>query len=79
MEGIVVDPDVDRLVLITEDGKPFSEENTITQVVKFVLTKKPGNVVVNLSTTRAVEDVANALGGQVFRSAVGEAITAISM
>src|SRR3989304_5546863 len=71
--GIVVDPDVDRLVLITEDGKPFSEENTITQAVKFVLSKKKGNVVVNLSTTRAVEDVANALGGQVFRSAVGEA------
>jgi len=77
--GIVVDPDVDRLVLITEDGKPFSEENTITQVVKFVLTKKPGNVVVNLSTTRAVEDVANALGGQVFRSAVGEANVVLKM
>ena len=77
--GIVVDPDVDRLVLITEDGKSFSEENTITQVVKFVLTKKPGNVVVNLSTTRAVEDVANALGGQVFRSAVGEANVVLKM
>ena len=77
--GIVVDPDVDRLVLITEDGKSFSEENTITQVVKFVLTKKPGNVVVNLSTTRAVEDVANALGGQVFRSAVGEANVVVKM
>ncbi|HAB53763.1 MAG TPA: phosphoglucosamine mutase, partial [Ignavibacteriales bacterium] len=38
--GIVVDPDVDRLVLITEDGKSFSEENTITQAVKFVLSKK---------------------------------------
>jgi len=77
--GIVVDPDVDRLVLITEDGKPFSEENTITQVVKFVLTKKPGNVVVNLSTTRAVEVVASALGGQVFRSAVGEANVVLKM
>lgn len=77
--GIVVDPDVDRLVLITEDGKPFGEENTITQAVKFVLSKKPGNVVVNLSTTRAVEDVANALGGKVFRSPVGEANVVVKM
>lgn len=71
--GVVVDPDVDRLVLITEDGKPFGEENTITQAVKFVMSKQKGNVVVNLSTTRAVDDVTNALGGKVFRSAVGEA------
>ena len=77
--GIVVDPDVDRLVLITEDGQPFSEENTITQAVKFVLSKKPGNVVVNLSTTRAVDDVVKALGGQVFRSAVGEANVVLKM
>ncbi|OGU71970.1 MAG: phosphoglucosamine mutase [Ignavibacteria bacterium RBG_16_34_14] len=71
--GIVVDPDVDRLVLITEEGKPFSEENTITQAVKFILSKKKGNVVINLSTTRAVDDVAEAAGCKVFRSAVGEA------
>jgi phosphomannomutase len=77
--GVVVDPDVDRLVLITEDGKPFSEENTITQAVKFVLSKKTGNVVVNLSTTRAVDDVAKALGGKVFRSPVGEANVVLKM
>ena len=77
--GIVVDPDVDRLVLITEDGKPFSEENTITQAVKFVLSKQTGNVVINLSTTRAVDDVAKALGGKVFRSAVGEANVVLKM
>lgn len=71
--GIVVDPDVDRLVLITDKGEPFSEENTITQAVKFVLSKQPGNVVVNLSTTRAVEDVAKQFGCKVFRSPVGEA------
>lgn len=71
--GVVVDPDVDRLVLITEDGKPFGEENTITQAVKFVMSKQKGNVAVNLSTTRAVDDVTNSLGGKVFRSAVGEA------
>jgi phosphomannomutase len=59
--------------LITEKGEPFSEENTITQVVQFVLSKNPGNVVVNLSTTRAVEDVAKQFGCKVFRSPVGEA------
>ncbi len=71
--GIVVDPDVDRLVLITNEGKPFGEENTITQVVKFILSKKKGNVAVNLSTTRAVDDVAADFGQKVFRSPVGEA------
>lgn len=78
--GIVVDPDVDRLVLITEKGEPFGEENTITQALKFYLSKETclsgrqeGNVVVNLSTTRAVDDVANEFGCNVFRSSVGEA------
>ena len=71
--GIVVDPDVDRLVLITEKGEPFSEENTIVQVVQFVLSRKKGNVVVNLSTTRAVDDVAAKYVCKVFRSPVGEA------
>ncbi len=71
--GIVVDPDVDRLVLITEKGEPFIEENTITQAVKFILSKLTGNVVVNLSTTRAVDDVADKFGAKVFRSPVGEA------
>jgi phosphomannomutase len=71
--GIVVDPDVDRLVLITEDGLPFGEENTITQCVDYVLSKVHGNVVVNLSTTRAVEDVAKKFKCNVFRAPVGEA------
>ncbi len=71
--GIVVDPDVDRLVLITDKGEPFSEENTIVQVVQFVLSRKKGNVVVNLSTTRGVDDVAAKFGCEVFRSPVGEA------
>jgi phosphomannomutase len=71
--AIVVDPDVDRLVLITDKCEPFGEENTITQVVKFILSKTPGNVAINLSTTRAVEDVANELNCKVFRAPVGEA------
>lgn len=71
--GVVVDPDADRLVLITDEGKPFSEEYTITQAVAFLLAKEKGDVVINLSTTRAVEDVAKAAGCKVFRSPVGEA------
>jgi len=71
--GIVVDPDVDRLVLITDKGKPFVEENTIAQVAKFILSKQPGDVVVNLSTTRAVDDVTAEFGGTTHRSPVGEA------
>ncbi len=71
--GIVVDPDVDRLVLITEKGEPFGEENTIAQCVKYVLSKIKGNVVINLSTTRAVEDIAKDFNCNVFRAPVGEA------
>lgn len=56
--AVVVDPDVDRLVLITDKGEPFGEENTITLAADFVLNKTKGNVVVNLSTSRSVEDVA---------------------
>lgn len=73
--GISVDPDSDRLVIITEKGEPFIEENTITTVVRNIMknTKsKVKNVTVNLSTTRAVEDVAKEFGGKVFRSPVGE-------
>jgi phosphomannomutase len=77
--GIVVDPDVDRLVLITENGDPFGEENTITQAIKFILSKKPGNAVVNLSTTRAAEDAAVKAGGKLYRSAVGEANVVLKM
>lgn len=71
--GVIVDPDVDRLVLITDKGEPFVEENTISSAVRFILSKTPGNVVVNLSTTRAVDDIAADYGSKVFRSAVGEA------
>ncbi|MFA6455893.1 MAG: phosphoglucosamine mutase [Bacteroidota bacterium] len=76
--GIAVDPDVDRLVLITEEGKPFVEEYTVVSATQFVLAaeKKAGRtghtVVVNLSTTRAVEDVAKQFGAVVHRTPVGE-------
>jgi phosphomannomutase len=71
--AVVVDPDVDRLVLITDKGEPFSEENTITLATDFVLSKTKGNVVVNLSTSRSVEDVVKKNNCESFRSPVGEA------
>ncbi len=79
--GIAVDPDVDRLVLITEKGEPFGEEYTIVSAVKFILEKlstpqsalrTPHSVVVNLSTTRAVDDIARMFGAEVVRTPVGE-------
>lgn len=71
--AVVVDPDVDRLVLITDKGEPFGEENTITLAADFVLSKTKGNVVVNLSTSRSVEDIAGKNNCTTFRSSVGEA------
>ena len=71
--AVVVDPDVDRLVLITDKGEPFSEENTMTLAADFILNKTKGNVVVNLSTSRSVEDVAKKNNSSFYRSPVGEA------
>ncbi|MEW6509375.1 MAG: phosphoglucosamine mutase [Bacteroidota bacterium] len=77
--GIAVDPDVDRLVLITEQGLPYSEEYTVASAVKFVLSRPATGrsngrpkVVVNLSTTRAVDEIARAHGAEVVRTPVGE-------
>ncbi len=81
--GIAVDPDADRLVLITERGEPFGEEYTVTAAVKFMLEKRrmpnDGRVVVNLSTTRAVDDVARSCGATVVRTPVGEINVASKM
>jgi phosphomannomutase len=73
--GIVVDPDVDRLALISEDGTPFGEEYTLVAVADYVLNagkKKKGNTVSNLSSTRALRDITEKAGGQYFAAAVGE-------
>ena len=70
--GIVVDPDVDRLALICEDGSMFGEEYTLVAVSDYVLKHKPGNSVSNLSSTRALRDVTLKAGGQYFAAAVGE-------
>ena len=70
--GIVVDPDVDRLAFICEDGKMFGEEYTLVSVSDYVLSNTPGNTVSNLSSTRALRDVTIKHGGVYTAAAVGE-------
>ena len=70
--GIVVDPDVDRLALVCEDGTMFGEEYTLVTVADFVLSKTPGNTVSNLSSTRALSDITKKHSGSYHASAVGE-------
>jgi len=70
--GFVVDPDVDRLAIICEDGSMFGEEYTLVAVSDYVLSATPGNTVSNLSSTRALKDVTEKHGGQYFTAAVGE-------
>ncbi len=70
--GIVVDPDVDRLALVSEDGSMFGEEYTLVACADYVLSKTPGNTVSNLSSSRALSDVTNKYNGKYHASAVGE-------
>jgi len=70
--GIVVDPDVDRLALISEDGSMFGEEYTLVAVADYIMKNNPGNTVSNMSSTRALRDVTEKAGGKYAASAVGE-------
>ncbi|RKQ50575.1 phosphomannomutase [Roseivirga pacifica] len=70
--GIVVDPDVDRLCFIDENGVPFGEEYTLVAVADYILSKQKGNTVSNLSSTRALRDVTEKHGGTYQAAAVGE-------
>lgn len=70
--GIVVDPDVDRLAFIDENGKMFGEEYTLVAVADYILGKQKGNTVSNLSSSRALRDVTEKHGGHYYASAVGE-------
>ena len=70
--GIVVDPDVDRLAFICEDGTMFGEEYTLVSVADYILSHTPGNTVSNLSSTRALRDVTEKHGGKYTAAAVGE-------
>jgi phosphomannomutase len=70
--GIVVDPDVDRLCFISEDGTPFGEEYTLVAIADYILSIEKGNTVSNLSSTRALADVTQKHQGNYFAAAVGE-------
>lgn len=70
--GFVVDPDVDRLAIICEDGSMFGEEYTLVSIADYVLQNTPGNTVSNLSSTRALRDVTQNRGGKYTAAAVGE-------
>jgi len=70
--GFAVDPDVDRCAIVGETGEPIGEEYTVTLATEFILSKKKGPVAVNISTTRAVDDVARKFGIMVTRTPVGE-------
>jgi phosphomannomutase len=70
--GIAVDPDVDRLCFVCEDGNMFGEEYTLVTVADYVLQNNKGNTVSNLSSTRALRDVTEKAGGEYHAAAVGE-------
>ncbi len=70
--GIAVDPDVDRLCFVCEDGSMFGEEYTLVAVADYMLGLRPGNTVSNMSSTRALRDITEKHGGRYFPSAVGE-------
>ncbi len=70
--GIAVDPDVDRLCFVCEDGSMFGEEYTLVAVADYVLSKKTGNTVSNMSSTKALKDITLRHNGQYYPSAVGE-------
>ncbi len=70
--GISVDPDVDRLAFVCEDGNMFGEEGTLVAIADYILSKEKGNTVSNLSSTRALADVTRKHGGEYFAAAVGE-------
>lgn len=70
--GLVVDPDVDRLAIISEDGSMFNEEYSLVAIADYVLSQTPGNTVSNLSSSRALRDITEKHGGSYEASAVGE-------
>lgn len=77
--GFATDPDVDRLALVSDEGRAIGEDWTLALAARLVLRYRPGPVVVNLSTSRIVDDVAAEAGAQVLRSPVGEVNVAVRM
>ena len=70
--GLIVDPDVDRLAIVDEKGNPFGEEYTLVACADFILSKTKGNTVSNLSSSRALKDIAKKYGVKHYYSSVGE-------
>ena len=77
--GFAVDPDVDRLAIVADDGRAIGEDYTLALAARVVLSQRPGTVVTNLSTSRIVDDIAGRAGGRVVRAPVGEVNVAIRM
>lgn len=77
--GFAVDPDVDRLAIVTEKGEPFGEEFTLVSAANYVLSKKNGPIVVNASVSRAIDVIAAKFNSEVFRTKVGEIYVAKKM
>ncbi len=77
--GLAVDPDVDRLALVADGGRPLSEEMTLVLAADFLLAREPGDLAVNLSTTGLIERVAERHGSRVWRTPVGEANVVAAM
>ena len=77
--GFAVDPDVDRLAIVDDNGRAIGEDYTLALAARVVLSQRPGTVVTNLSTSRIVDDVAARSGGRVIRAPVGEVNVAIRM
>ncbi|MGQ0764370.1 MAG: phosphoglucosamine mutase [Gemmatimonadota bacterium] len=77
--GFATDPDVDRLALVSEQGKAIGEDWTLALAARVVLGRRPGTVVTNLSTSRVVDDVASEFGSRVIRAPVGEVNVAVRM
>jgi phosphomannomutase len=77
--GFAVDPDVDRLALVSDKGKAIGEDYTLALAARLVLRHRPGTVVTNLSTSRVVDDVARTAGAAIIRAPVGEVNVAIRM
>ena len=77
--GFAVDPDVDRLAIVANDGRAIGEDYTLALAARVVLKQRPGTVVTNLSTSRIVDDIVAEAGGRVIRSPVGEINVALRM
>ncbi|GAI08176.1 unnamed protein product, partial [marine sediment metagenome] len=78
-EGVPTYPDADRLAIVDDNGNYIGEEYSLALAAKYIFSKKTGKAATNLSTSRMIDDIAERAGGQVIRTAVGEANVAAAM